>query len=246
MNTTKELLSALFDQSENDKYHMAYSDEMVFYSAVQSGDEELLMKVMKPFTSEGMGVLSSKPIRNLQYHLVITVALITRFCIEGGMNSETAYTLSDLYIRKLDVLNSEEELNQLHKEVALDFTRRMKGINKKSEYPKSVRSAIDFISDHVYQPISLEDIADYAATNPSYLSSVFKRVTGTSISSYIQKKRVETAKSLLAFSDESFSEISNKLNFSSHSYFIAIFKKHTGLTPKEYRDRFYEKKFIES
>lgn len=238
-------MSALFNQSENEKFHMPYSEEMVFYAAVQSGDEELLKKVMKPFTSEGMGILSTKPIRNLQYHLVITIALITRFCIEGGMSAETAYTLSDLYIRKLDLMTEEEELNQLHHDVAFDFTRRMKGINKKSEYPKSIRSAMDYIGDHIYQEITLEEIANFAATNPSYLSSVFKKITGTSISAYIQKKRVETAKSLLAFSDESFSEISNKLNFSSHSYFIAIFKKHTGLTPKEYRDRFYEKKFTD-
>ena len=60
----------------------------------------------------GFGVLSTDRLRNLKYHLVITVSFITRFCVEGGMERETAYNLSDLYIRKADLASSPEEIKR--------------------------------------------------------------------------------------------------------------------------------------
>ncbi|MCQ2596946.1 MAG: AraC family transcriptional regulator [Treponema sp.] len=243
MNTNRELAHALFEQSENEKFHLPYDSEMAFYSAVQSGDEELVKKYMSPLTKEGLGILSRNPLRNMKYHLVITIALITRFCIEGGLPLETSYTLSDLYIRKLDTINNEEEITQIHHDLVFDFTNRMKNIKKRSGLNKSVKLAIDYINNHLYMPLSLPEIAQASNANASYLSSIFKQQTGISISQFIQKQRIETAKNLLAFSDQSFEEISNYLFFSSQSYFISVFKKHVGMTPKEYRRLNYGKRW---
>lgn len=242
-NTNRELAHALFEQSENEKFHLPYDSEMAFYSAVQAGDEALVRKYMSPLSIEGLGNLSKNPIRNMKYHLIITIALITRFCIEGGLPLETAYTLSDLYIRRLDLLNDAESISSLHEELIFDFTNRMKNLLKKSGLSKSVKLAIDFINNHLYMPIGLNEIAEAANTNASYLSSIFKKQTGTSISQFIQKQRIETAKNLLAFSDQSFEDISNYLFFSSQSYFISVFKKIVGMTPKEYRKINYAKKW---
>lgn len=235
MNTNRELAHALFVQSENEKFHLPYDSEMAFYAAVQAGDEELVKKYMNPLTMEGLGELSKNPVRNMKYHLIITIALLTRFCVEGGLPLETSYTLSDLYIRRLDGLNNAEEVSDLHQELVFDFLHRMQNIHKNSKVSRPVKQAIDYINAHLYMPISLPEIAEAANSNATYLSSIFKAQTGTSISQYIQKQRIETAKNLLAFSDQSFEEISNYLFFSSQSYFISVFKKYVGLTPKEYR-----------
>ena len=243
MNTNRELAHALFVQSENEKFHLPYDGEMAFYSAVQCGDEELVKKYMSPLTKEGLGILSRNPIRNMKYHLVITIALITRFCIEGGLPMETAYTLSDLYIRQLDTMSDEESISKLHHDLIFDFTGRMRNLLKKSGVSKSVKLAIDYINAHLYMPLNLPEIAKAANSNATYLSTLFKQQTGISISSYIQKQRIETAKNLLAFSDQSYEEISNYLFFSSQSYFISVFKKYTGTTPNEFRKTHYGKKW---
>lgn len=243
MNTNRELAHALFIQSENDKYHQPYDRELAFYSAVQSGDEKMVEKYMTPLTKEGLGELSKNPVRNMRYHLIITVSLLSRFCIEGGMPLETGYTLSDLYIRKADTINDEDELSQLHHDLVYDFLHRMQNIHKKSSMNKSVKTAMDYINAHLYQEISLPEIAEAANTNATYLSTIFKQQTGIAITQFIQKQRIETAKNLLAFSEKSFEEISNYLYFSSQSYFIAVFKKFVGMTPKEYRNMHYGKKW---
>ena len=65
----------------------------------------------------------------------------------------------------------------------------------------------------------------------------FKKEMGIGVAEYILKKRMEAARNMLRYSDMSYAEISEILAFSSQSHFTAVFKKHHGITPKEYRMR---------
>lgn len=55
---------------------------------------------------EGAGILSQNPLTNIKYHFVVTTAMITRYCIDGGLEAEQAYRLSDFYILKMDSCNT--------------------------------------------------------------------------------------------------------------------------------------------
>ena len=79
----------------------------------------------------------------------------------------------------------------------------------------------------------------------SYLSRLFKKETGLSVSSYIRQQKIEMAKNLLRFSDSSMIEIANQLAFSSQSHFIQQFREVTGITPKKYRDESRLKPWID-
>ena len=70
---------------------------------------------------------------------------------------------------------------------------------------------------------------------PKYLSALFHKETGQTLTVFIHKVLIEKAQNLLAHSDYSLGEISTYLNFSSQSYFISIFKRYTGITPRQYR-----------
>ena len=83
--------------------------------------------------------------------------------------------------------------------------------------------------------ITLEELADEIHLSPKYLSALFNKETDSSITDFMQDMRIDEAKRLLQHSDLGYLEISSLLNFSSQSYFNCIFKKKTGLTPKEYR-----------
>ena len=131
-NNKEQILSyKLFLQQEYANFHLPYDKEMHFYNAVRNGDFEGVKKTMKPLTSTELGKLSKNPLRNIKYHLIITIAMITRFCIEGGMQPESAYTLSDIYIQQLDTCSEIDEIITLHREVIFDFTERMGKIKKK-------------------------------------------------------------------------------------------------------------------
>lgn len=239
MNIEKKLSNLEFSNRESNISHLAYDREMLFFQSIKEGNLAEVHTLFKPFQSSDMGKLSDDPLRNIKYHLIITVALITRYCIEGGMEMETAYNLSDIYIRSADTCRTEKEIHQLHKEVVDDFTQRMQTIHKTKPYSKPVATCLDYIYDNLHTKISLEDLAVLTYLSPAYLSRLFHKEVGTTISRYIAEKRIESAKNLLKFSEYSFTEISNYLCFSSESHFIQVFKKHTGYTPKHFRDTFF-------
>lgn len=235
----KALTYKAFMNREYSFKHSPFEQEFEFYDCVKSGDIDSVKKLMTPLGGAGAGILSDDSLRNLKYHFVITIAMMTRFCVEGGMEMETAYTLSDLYILKADKCRSEEEIHKIHNEAVLDFTMQMQRVFRANIYSKPVIMTMDYIYDNLHSKISVEDIAESVSLSTAYLSRTFHKEVGVTISTYIAVKRVETAQNMLKYSDYSSLDISNYLAFTSHSHFISTFKKYTGMTPNEFRKRYY-------
>ena len=99
---------------------------------------------------------------------------------------------------------------------------------------------ISYINTHLHETIAVSDLAELVKLNASYLSVLFKRQVGTSISEYVITKRIRTAENMLRLSDFSLSEISDILHFSSYSHFARTFRKHYHTSPKRYRDMHYQ------
>uniref|UniRef100_UPI003FED7E9F helix-turn-helix domain-containing protein n=1 Tax=Agathobacter sp. TaxID=2021311 RepID=UPI003FED7E9F len=246
MGIERELSYRMFHQREELLEHVGYEEEARLYFAVATGDislvKEYAQNYMKPDASgnEKNGILSRDPLQNTKYHFVIFTALITRLCVEYGMIREEAYTISDLYINKMDVCNNSQKILYLQGEMLLDFTTRMAALEKKANYPIPIAQAIDYINNHLQEPLSLNKIASILGLTPSYLSYLFKKETGTTIKKYILEKKLKAAETMLLYSDMSSSDIAGYFNFASQSYFISCFKKATGQTPLEYRQHHYQ------
>ena len=239
MNVSKKLSHLEFVNREYNISHLSYEREMAFFNSIKEGRPDEAKKLFKPFDCEQMGKLSSDSLRNLKYHLIISVAFITRYCIEGGMEMEAAYNLSDIYIQSIDKCKTEEEVNLLHREVVEDYAQRMQIIHKTNIYPKPIILCLDYIYKNLHTKITLEKLAEVSAMSPTYISKLFHKEVGITISDYIAKKRIEAAENMLKYSDHTCIEIAECLCFSSESHFIQVFKKHTGYTPKCYRGKFF-------
>lgn len=236
--TIEELLTKqLFFQREYSIYHLEYEKEMSFYKAVQKGDIELVKKLMLPLKNEKLGSLSKNSLQNLKYHLVVLISMLTRFSIEGGMNPESAYTLSDIYIQQVDLLSSEEETEKIHEKIIFDYTNRMAKIHKTLGLSKKVIKAMDYIYDNIQSKIRISDIAKKIDINPNYLCELFKKETGISINNFVKKKKIQAAEKLLIYEDFSVAELADIFGFASSSHFIETFKAETGLTPKAYKEK---------
>lgn len=243
MGIKDELTETEFKNREYLINHIPYDSEMAFFQSIKNGDMEEMHRLFKPLCVEGFGKLSDNPLRNLKYHLIITVAMITRYVIEAGLEMEAAYNLSDIYIRKIDTCNSVESINDIHKELCESYVKRMQGVKKQRLYSRPVTQCIDYIYDNLHNKISLDDLADVSGLSTSYVSKLFHNEVGITIAKYIQNKKIEVAKNLLIFSDYSTTDIANYLQFSSESYFINVFRKNCGITPKKYRTLHFRTKF---
>jgi len=216
--------------------HSSYDKEVAFYESVRTGNYEMAKMLSTPLCSEGYGILSKDSLRNIKYHLVVSVAMITRFCIEGGMPSEDAYGLSDSFINKADVAESVDEVHKIHAQMIETYCNAMYEIRLRGVYSLQIVKAIDYIKGHVNDKVGINEIAEYLGISVPYLSRLFKAETGENVSEYIIKRKIEAAIIMLKYSSKSIAEISAHLNFSSQSYFTKVFRKYAGLTPKEYKN----------
>lgn len=241
-NIEKQLNRHLFLQREYQISHRPYDRELAFYQLIKEGNVKELKTYV--FTrQEGIGILSKNEIRNIKYHVIVCIALITRFCIEGGLEPEQAYTLSDLYIQELDELYEEEAIFTLERAMILDFAGKMNALHKHRIYSKPVILAMDYIYGNLNQKMTVQSVAKQIKLNPDYLSRLFKKETGQALSAYIRLKRIEAAKNMLVYSDSSAADIAQYLAFNSHSHFIEVFQKYEKVTPKEYRNLHFRKNF---
>lgn len=241
MNIKKELFYREFIQRENNILRAPYNPELEFYSIIKSGNIAKIHSLCQErlLDKPGLGTLSEDSLQNMKYHFVITTALVARYCIEGGMELSTAYGLSDFYIQKADQCRTPKEVSDLHPVMCEDYTKRMKNLRKQKICSKHIADCVDYIYEHLHTRITINDLSEYVNLNPSYLSRLFKKETGTTVSAYIQNKKIETAQNMLVYSDYTLSQISSILAFPSQSYFTEIFHKRTGMTPTKYRALYF-------
>ena len=236
----KELVYREFVQRENNLLRAPYNPEVSFYTAIKEGDVAKVDQLCQEslLDKEGLGTLSDHYLQNIKYHYVITTAIIARYCIEGGMELSNAYSLSDFYIQKADRCKTPEEVAALHPAMCMDYAKRMRNLRKSKISSLHIAVCLDYIYDHLHTHITAEQLAKLTGLNISYLSRLFKKETGQTISNYIRDKKIETAKNMLLYSDFSPSEIASILAFSSQSYFTEVFRKTTGVTPRKYQESF--------
>lgn len=93
-----------------------------------------------------------------------------------------------------------------------------------------------YIHEHLAEDLSLVRLGELVHFNPSYLSRLFKQITGVNVLTYIHEARVNRAKQLLSNHELKIHEISAAVGYDSPAYFTQFFKKAARMSPQEYRD----------
>lgn len=181
--------------------------------------------------------LIANPLRNQKSLGIIAITLATRYAIEGNLPPDIAFALSILYIQTIEQLDNVDSVKRLSGDALRTFADRVKEYNAQ-KYSNAVTICMNHISKNVYDGISLNELANHLDITPTYLSKLFKKEMGISLSEYIQRERVEEAKKLLTLTTYSLSDICAWLNFNDQSYFTRGFKKITNTTPRQYRQKY--------
>lgn len=114
--------------------------------------------------------------------------------------------------------------------------KQLQKIEKESKAEKEIIIQIkSYVCENIEDKLNREQIAGHVCFSPNYVSKIFKREMGISLSEYIVVQKVEKAKKLMEEGNENIGEIAERLGYSSFSYFTEIFKRKTGYLPSEYR-----------
>lgn len=206
---------------------------------IRRGKKTELMKQLAIATSgqAPVGTMANRGhLRNVKNLAIGGITMSSRAATEGGLHEALAGTLCELHIRHIEELNDLGRIEAAVFGAIVDFADRVDQC-RKLNVSKPVRLAMDYIYLHLYEDISPERLSSVTRLNAQYLSQLIKKETGLSLTNYIQKQRIEEAKRLLDYFDDPISTIGSRLTFYDQAHFVKVFKKHAGVTPKQYRNR---------
>lgn len=154
--------------------------------------------------------------------------VLTRIILQNSLPEDKTE-----FLALLDKSTNAEKLRTYLLQMLSNIEQALKQAMKHTN--QLIRNATGYISQHLSEDLALETIADAVNTNPSYLSRIFSKECGETITEYITRMRIEKAKELLRLSDYFIYQVSEATGFNDPTYFSTIFKKYTGLSPKEYK-----------
>ncbi len=210
-----------------------YEKERLLITKLKTGNTEEAKALLNDllgyvFFSQGSNL------ENIKSRSLELCALLSRAAIEGGATSDNVLKINNQLLTVIPTINNIDTLCYKLQEALDTFTDCMfEHIPGKNSEP--IKKAIHHISKHFAEPITLDDVANLVHLNPAYFSTIFKQSTGSGFKEYLNMVRVEESKRLLSNTDYSLIDIAVATGFENQSYFSKVFKKYTGLTPKQYR-----------
>ncbi len=246
----KELEKRLFESIENHSWHNSYDQEVRELAAIEAGDTRMLEKSWNEYTVGEIGTMAQDSLRNEKNNGIVVITSSSRAAIRGGLSPEVSFTLSDIYMCKIEMVTNNGEAMKLARDAEFLYASlvhdiKSQGLTLPKEENEHVEKCKDYIFRHLHGKFTVYDIAEAIELNPDYLSSLFKKHEGISLSEYISREKISLAKNLLVYSNYSYSEIANYLGFSSQSHLGDKFRKITGFTLKEYRVKYQMKDFLD-
>ncbi|WAA09613.1 AraC family transcriptional regulator [Fervidibacillus albus] len=230
-----QFYKARIENRQNEFFHPPYQLEEKLVNAIQLGNTEEAITALQEINQLKRAKLADNEVRSVKNSLIASCTLFTRAIIRGGVHPEIAYNLSDVLIRKIEQMYDVNQLNEFEVDMVYSFIHTLQS-EQMPNYKNIVNKTISYIHQNILQDLSLNTIAKDLYVNPSYLSTIFKKETGRTLTDYINRKRIEESKYFLLHTDLSISNIAHLFHFCNQSYYTSLFKKITGMTPKQYKE----------
>ena len=169
----------------------------------------------------------------IKIRIIELCSLLSRASINRGADANKVLEMNQRLITSLAASQNIYDICYTFQDNIEIFTDNLFMTPEKSS--KIVKNAAEYISQNFSEDITLATVADHLHVNTSYLSTLFRQVTGMTFKEHLNRIRIEEAARLLANTDYSVMEIAIACGYKDQSYFTKVFKKLTGLTPKQYR-----------
>lgn len=236
MNGIITLEENLFEQREEPEFHVPIDFETGICNAIETGNRAQLERSLYAPVRGRVGQMSSSELRQQKYAFICLATLASRAAIQGGLPAETAFSLSDLYCQRADLLSEVRLVQNMVFTMLMDYCDRVREVQKRPAVSSVIQSCLSYISIHLHEPVSLEQLSQHCGLCSRSLSIRFKKEMGMGIPEYIHREKLQEAEYLLMHTGYSISEITSFLNYPSQSYFTQIFKKYYQVTPQVFRD----------
>lgn len=177
---------------------------------------------------------AADPLRNLRNYGIVLNTLLRKAAEHGSVHPVHIDRLSSAMARKLENARSVSEALALYNAMVHKYCLLVKNHSMK-QFSLLVQHVILRIETDLTADLSLKAHADHLNVNASYLSTLFKKETGVTLTEYVNHARIDHAIFLLNVTDMQIQTIAQYCGIPDVNYFTKLFKRTIGKTPKEYR-----------
>ena len=218
-----------------------YAFEQQLMDAVSKGLTHKAEQLFSGFSAASFERRLSDPLRNLKNYAIITNTLLRKAAQDGGVHPIYIDSLSSDFARRIEQTPEPSAAQGLMQEMFRAYCRLVRKHSMRG-YSQPVQKTIIRIDSDLTADLSLRSLAEAQDVNASYLSALFRRETGETVTDYVNRKRIELATHLLTTTTLQVQTVAQHCGFADVRYFTKVFKKQTGETPRELRARYQEEK----
>ncbi len=211
-----------------------YEIEDIFLEAVTQGNTTKAMSIISQISSMRITARIDDALRN-QKNLTLTFnTLLRRTAYKAGVHPFYIDAISANYARFIETASSCQEIDDLLPYLVRSYCELVEK-RSTSLYSEPVRQILVTIDASIDSDLSLKRFANELFLNTSYLSSLFKKETGMTLTDYVNQHRISYAKRLLKSTTLSIQDIATAVGITNIHYFTRLFRRETGLSPREFR-----------
>ena len=214
-----------------------YAVENQLLQAISQGLSHKVELIMANMSASNFEKRTADPIRNMQNYCIIMNTLLRKAVENGSVHPFYIDKLSSDFARKIEQVTTMDAVRKLQKEMVHKYCLLVKNHSMKG-YSLLVQKVITTIDTDLTADLTLNVLAGKMNVNASYLSTLFKKETGSTLTDYVNEKRIQHGILLLHSTGLQIQTIASYCGIPDVNYFTKLFKKKVGKTPKEYREIF--------
>lgn len=212
-----------------------YQAENEIIAAVGHGNEAQAMEAVRKLVHLGIPPRLSNTLRDKKDLTITLNTLMRKSAEQAGVHPIHIDSFSNQSIQQLELLGTVEQCSTFQRKLALGYCRLVKKYSMKG-YSLPVQKVVNYITTDLSVDLSLKALAGHLNVAPSYLSALFKKEMGITLTDYVSQQRIVHAQHLLLDTDFPIKSIAQQCGIADMNYFVRMFKRTVGITPKMYRD----------
>ncbi len=211
-----------------------YASEKLLMEAVSKGKLHLLTTAATVYHNGAHARLTDS-LRDRKNYLIILKTLLRKAAEYGGVHPLHIHRLSSRYADEIESIRTVKQSLRLQEDMIRSYCLLVKN-HSLSQYSYYVGQVITLVQYDLTADLSLKTIAGKLNVNPSYLSDLFHREYGCTLTAFITKERIDHGIRLLQTTTRPVQQIATECGIPNTNYFIKRFKAQTGMTPNQYRE----------
>lgn len=227
-DTPKDLLFHM----RNLETRYAYENELI--NLVSLGLAQRAELMLRSFSQQALEQRSPDPVRNMKNYAIISNTLMRKAAERGGVHPVYLDRTSSAFARQVERITDYNAGAALLLEMVHAYCRLVRK-HTSNNYSPFIQKTVTYIDANISGDLSLHTLASLQNLNASYLSSLFRKETGKTVTDYVNSRRMDEAANLLRTTQLQIQTIASHCGINDSNYFSKTFKKYHGISPLRFR-----------